>query len=106
MEASGFAVSRPSKIDILSYFLAQGAEGRHKLYAALLQPMKNRVEYAAAQTGALVPEVVMLAEPTYWDLVGTTATERGISEAEAFLHLVDLDLDLTRTPAHPCLAVV
>lgn len=97
-------VGRPIKVKIVSNYLAAGEAGRHKLYTAVLHPLRVRMDYAANQAGLPVPDVEMLSEPDFWALVGRRAVEAATTETEAFLSLVDLHPDITVKPAHPFLA--
>jgi len=79
--------------------------GKHKVYVSVLHPLKNRVEYAAKQAGLAVPEVQMLPEPEFWQLVQIHSTKDACSEGEAFFHLLDLTPDMGKQPVHPFLLV-
>ena len=90
-------------VKIVSQYLAAGEAGRHKLYAAVLHPLKLRLAFAATKVGLPVPNLEMLSEPDFWDLVGRRAVEAATTETEAFLSLTNQQLDITRQPPHPFL---
>ncbi len=104
METPGInTVGRPIKVRIVSNYLAAGEAGRHKLYAAVLHPLRVRMDFAANQAGLPVPAVEILPEPAFWALVGSRAVEADTTETEAFLSLTELYPDITQKPAHPFL---
>ena len=92
----------PKARSIVGRYLADAA-GRHKVYTALVHPLKCRVAYWAGQAKVPVPEVQMLPEETFWPMVERVAQTKGQPLLDTLFELADTIPRPTRKPAHPFL---
>lgn len=96
-------LSKSDKTRIVQAYARKGYPGIHKLRTSCYQPLLNRLSMATGKPEKELRVLWTLLSPRYfWPTVRGFAADKGISNIEAFMELLDTPVVPTLNP-HPLL---